>query len=93
MQTEALKLHIIEKIMKLENASSLKKIEYTIDELSNEQDDLISKLAKPMRKKIDIEELKREQNFQPIDKEKLFKDFASLEIEESIEELIEMSRE
>jgi len=93
MHTEALKLHLIEKIMKLENAYSLKKIENTINEVSNEQEDLISKLAKPMRKKIDIEELKREQNFQPIDKEKLFKDFAALEIEESVEELIEMSRE
>lgn len=93
MHTESLKLHIIEKILKLENTSGLEKIEHTIDEVSNEQVDLITKLAKPMRKKIDLEALKKEQNYQPIDKQKLFKDFAALEIEESVEELFEMSRQ
>lgn len=93
MHTESLKLHIIEKILKLENTSGLEKIEHTIDEVYNEQVDLITKLAKPMRKKIDLEALKKEQNYQPIDKQKLFKDFAALEIEESVEELFEMSRQ
>jgi len=91
MTIEALKLGIIDKIRSLgnEDVHKLKKLEATLKEMWPEED-IIKKLSKPIRKKIDIEELKREQNFKPINKKEFFQKIDELNIEEPLEELIRM---
>jgi len=89
MSEEALKLNLINKILSLNNISLLKKVEETLDEIS-EDDLILQKLNKPMRKKLDIEVLKKEQNYKPINKEAFFKKMDDLNIEEPIEELLAM---
>ena len=43
-----------------------------------------------MRKYLDVEELKKEQNYKPIDKKDFFEKIKKLKIEEPIDELLEM---
>ena len=52
--------------------------------------DLLKNVTKPMRKRLDVEELKREQNYQPVDKKKLHQPMDELLVEESIEQLSTM---
>jgi len=52
--------------------------------------EILKRLEKPMRKKTDIEEIKQEQNFKPINKEAFFKKIEELNIEDPLEKLIEM---
>ncbi len=51
---------------------------------------IIQRLVKPMRKITDIEVLIEEQSYQPIDKVKFFKEMDELVIKESLEELLAM---
>ncbi len=48
----------------------------------------LSKYLKPIPKTIDIEQLKKEQNWKPLDKERFYKVIDEMDIQESIEELI-----
>lgn len=89
MQAEQIKLHLIKQIMNLENIHDLEKIDQLMHEISLEADKL-KKLSRPMRKKLNIEELKKEQNFRPIDKDAFFKKIENLDIQESIDELLAM---
>ena len=91
MSVEALKLDLISRIMTLQDASKLKKLEATLKEIgSDNSDEIIKSLNKPMRKRLDIEELKREQNFKPVNKKHFFQKIDELNIEESIDDLLEM---
>ncbi|MGB1204463.1 MAG: hypothetical protein ACPG5B_02385 [Chitinophagales bacterium] len=49
-----------------------------------------SKVVKPMKKTLDIETMKREQGFKPIDKKAFFQEIDALEIKESIDDLLKM---
>ena len=63
------------------------------DELAIPYDEaikMIEKLRKPMREKLDIEQLKKEQNFKPIDKAEFFQKIDELNIEEPLEDLLAM---
>jgi len=64
-------------------------LEATIKEMWPDSE-ILKRLEKPMRKKTDIEEIKQEQNFKPINKEAFFKKIEQLNIEEPLEKLIEM---
>lgn len=90
MNIEALKLDLISKIMLLKDDQKLKKVQITLKELSEDKEDIIQKLSKPMRKKLDIEELKKEQNFKPINKLDFFSKIDELNVEEPLEDLIRM---
>lgn len=91
MQIEALKLNLIKKIMEVDDPSSLAAIEAAISGFHRRDDeDVLRKLAKPMRKELDIEELKREQNWQPVNKEEFFKKIKELDVQEPLETLLEM---
>jgi len=91
IRIEALKLDLIKKIMELDDPSNLAAIAAAITGFHRRDDeDVLRKLAKPMRKKLDIEELKWEQNWQPVDKEKFFLKIKELDVQESLEELLEM---
>ncbi|RLD54594.1 MAG: hypothetical protein DRJ05_14340 [Bacteroidetes bacterium] len=89
MQTEAIKLNLIKYIMEIVDASKLIKMDSVLREIS-ENDEDIYKLVKPMRKRLDVELLKKEQRYKPIDKKKFFKKIKKLEIKEPIEELLAM---
>ena len=89
MSDDALKLELINRIMSLKDAYKLRKIEATLRDMWSD-DDIIKKLSKPMRKRIDVEELKKEQNFKPINKEEFFKKIDELNIEEPLEDLLRM---
>lgn len=89
MSTEALKLSIINKIMNLEDLSLIKEVDRAVTEILP-RDTKLSHLVKPMRKELDIETIKEEQQFKVIDKKEFLQKFDDLEIEEPIEELLEM---
>lgn len=89
MSVEALKLALINKIIALTEAHQLRKVASTIDDIQS-KDPVLEQLQKPMRKTLDIEQLKREQQFQAIDKKALFEKIDSLNIEEPIEDLLRM---
>ena len=88
MSVEGLKLDLIKKIMALQDASELKRLDILLQEFR--YDEAIKKLNKPTRKHLNIEELKIEQNFKPIDKKSFFKKIDQLKVEESIDDLLEM---
>ena len=89
MQTETIKLNIIRQIMEMDDSAQLTLVEQAIKQIGV-KNDLLGKLAKPMRKKLDIEQLKKEQNYHPIEKKAFFQKIDQLQIEESIEELLAM---
>jgi len=90
MQVETLKQNIIDQIKSIEDLSKLQEIDSVISKISDSGNEVLKKLAKPMRKRLDIEEIKKEQNFKPIDKEAFFKEIDKLNVQESIEDLIKM---
>ena len=89
MSVDALKLEIINKIISTKDRYKLKEIDAALKDLFTE-DDIIKKLNKPMRKRIDVEELKTEQNFKPINKKEFFKKVDDLNIEEPLKDLLKM---
>lgn len=89
MTIDALKLKIITQIMSLSDSAKLEKLELFVEDISKEND-LLKSLVKPIKKDFDLEEIKKEQNYAPICKEDFFKQIESLDIEESLDELLEM---
>ena len=89
---ESIKQNLNFRISKIDQEESLREIEKVVDLVepspSREQSDLLRKLAKPMRKKLDLEELKREQNWKPIDRKKFDKLVKELDIQEPLEQLL-----
>ena len=78
MKTETLsdeKLDLIVRISKLDDKESVRKVKDAVDVVekrpTKEQLEMLEKLAKPMKKTIDIEELKREQNWKPTTQEEI----------------------
>jgi len=90
MSVDALKLKLINQIMSLQDAYKLQKLEATLRDMWADEGDMIKKLNKPMRKKIDIEALKKEQGFTPINKKEFFKKIEQLNIEEPLDDLLRM---
>jgi regulator of PEP synthase PpsR (kinase-PPPase family) len=89
METKALQQSIINKIFGLTDTRKLRQLSVIVEQLTDNSD-VLERLAKPMRKKLSIEELKKEQNFKSINKKAFFKKLDALEIEEPIEDLIAM---
>jgi len=88
-------------IMSMKEYKSLTETEYLLASDSNrerlerarkrvEATEILEALHKPMRDKLDIEQLKKEQNFKPIDKAELFQKIDELNIEEPLEDLLAM---
>ena len=91
MQAEVIKLNLIKYIMEVVDASKLKKMDFVIRNINKSESKIdLKKFAKPMREYLDVEELKKEQNYKPIDKMEFFEKIKKLEIEEPIERLLEM---
>ncbi len=94
MNTETLserKMNLIVRITKLDKEDAVRKIEETVElvepRLTEKQLEMLKKLAKPMRKKLDIEELKREQNWKPSTQEEIDEIVKNFDWQISLEEL------
>jgi hypothetical protein len=91
MQLEALKLDMIRKIMDEQDESRLHAVEATLAAAhQSDQEELLRRIAKPTRRKLDIEELKREQNYSEPNQERLEYLIKELAVEEPLEELLKM---
>ena len=80
------KKHIIREIMKINDESSLEAIENQL--AVSPSSVLREKILRPVRATISLEEMIKEQNYQPIEREEFFELAAAIGIEESIEELL-----
>ena len=89
---ESRKLDIIKVVMDIQNEEALSKFEGEATKLKNNQNGKpsIQDAIKPIRKNISLEQLKKEQNYQPISYEAFRQLADKIEIEEPIEELLAM---
>ncbi|MBP8239929.1 MAG: hypothetical protein KAX50_08210 [Saprospiraceae bacterium] len=91
MQLEALKLDMIRKIMDEQDVSRLEAINATLSQShQSDREEILHRIAKPTRRKLDIEELKREQNYSEPNQERLEYLIKELAVEEPLEELLKM---
>ena len=85
-------MNLIVEITHLDDEKSLRRIAEVIGEEkkrpTEKQLETLEKLAKPMRKKLDLEELKREQNWKPIDRKEFDRLVKELDIQEPLEQLL-----
>lgn len=81
------KYKLIQKIIEVDNENQLSKIESEVEKIS-EGESVWSRVIKPIKETISIEEMIKEQNYTPISKEEFFKLAEELNIEESVEELL-----
>ena len=82
------KYKLIQEIMKLDNEKALSKLEEEVEAI--QQEEIFWTAIKPLRRTITLEQMIKEQNYKPIEKDKFFKMVDELQIEESIEELLSM---
>ncbi len=95
MNTETLdsiKIDLIVQITKLNDEDSVRQIKDFVENLENQptakQLEMLKKMAKPVRKKLDIEDMKREQNWKPINREEFDRLIKEIDIQEPLEQLI-----
>ena len=89
---ELRKYHLISLIIALQDEDSLSALEAYLSQKSilNTSDLLLTKLAKPMRKTISVEELVKEQDYKSPSLESIRKLAREIDIQEPIEELLKM---
>jgi hypothetical protein len=89
MTLETKKYKLIEKITSLKDEEVLNKLELVLNEYSR-GNLILMEIVKPIREKLDIEQLKKEQNYQGFDKEEVDRLIKEIDLQEPIEELLEM---
>lgn len=89
MTVETKKYQIIKRITEIEDEALLTKLESLLNDYSQDYGALLS-LVKPIRKKLDIEVLKKEQNYQGVDKKEVDQLIEEIDLQEPLEELLEM---
>jgi CRISPR/Cas system-associated endonuclease Cas1 len=86
------KINLIVQISKLDKEESVRQVEEFISLVekrpTEKQLEMLKKLAKPVREKVDIEELKRQQNWKPVNREEFERLVKEMDIQEPIEQLI-----
>lgn len=91
MTIEGKKLYLIRKIMEISDESVIDQLDELIGKQPEEDKDwILRQLNKPIKEKLDLEEVKREQNFEEIDKEEIEALIKEADIQEPIEELLQM---
>lgn len=86
MTIEGKKLHLIQKIMEIKDESVIDQLDELLDNQPNESKDwILRQLNKPIKKKLDLAALKREQNFQQVNKEEIEALIKEADIQEPIE--------
>ena len=89
MTVETKKYKLIEKITSLQDEEVLNKLELVLNEYSR-GNLILMEIVKPIREKLDIEQLKKEQNYQGFDKEEVDRLIKEIDLQEPIEKLVEM---
>ncbi len=91
MTIEGKKLYLIRKIMEISDESVIDQLDELIGQQPEEDKDwILRQLNKPIKEKLDLEEVKREQNFEEVDKEEVEALIKEADIQEPIEELLQM---
>lgn len=91
MTIEGKKLYLIRKIMEINDESVIDQIDGILGKQpEDEKDWILWHLNKPIKEKLDLEEVKRGQNFQDVDKEEIEALIKEADIQEPIEELLQM---
>lgn len=83
------KYKLIQEIIKIEEESSIAKIENQVKAIE-EENNIWQTVIKPMRKTISLQQMKQEQNYKPLDAKTFFELAEKVGVEESIEELLAM---
>ena len=88
---ESIKLHLISQIASLNDDTVLAQLENVLTQNhSNNEDKILRKLNTPRKKKLDIELLKKEQNFTQFNRTRFDQLIKELNIQEPIEQLLQM---
>ena len=94
---DSLKVDLIVRITKLGDEKSLREVENTVDVVekhpTKKQLEMLKKLAKPVKKKIDLEELKREQNWKPSSSEEIQEIIKGFDWQISDEEFLQILKD
>ncbi len=95
MATETLesrKINLIVKITKLDDETALRELENTVEIVESRQTEkkleILRKLARPIREKTDIEQIKKEQNWNGVDREEFDRLIKEMDIQEPLEQLL-----
>ena len=87
MSIEALKYEIFTQLMTIHDATILQKVKELLENISKENE-LLYRIFKPMREKITVEDLIREQNYKGFDRDTFDKLVKDLNIQDPIEDLL-----
>ena len=87
---ESIKLNLITQIASLNDAQTLTQLELILNKSKANKDDVVSKLNRPRKKRIDIEMLKKEQKFSTFNRKRFDELIKELDIQEPIEQLLQM---
>ena len=89
MTVQSRKYKLLQRIEAVEDESMIHHLEDVLDQLLAE-DKALAALATPMRERLDIDELIREQNYKHPTKEELNEIMQEADIQEPIEDLLNM---
>ncbi len=100
MTTETLdsrKINLIVRISKLDKEEVVRQVESAVDLIENrpteKQLEMLKKLARPMREKLDIDELINEQNWKPSSREEIDKIIEDFDWQISGEDFVQLLKE
>jgi hypothetical protein len=82
------KYALIQEIMQLNKVDDLILMERQVATIKSRE--AFWKAAKPMRKNVTLEQIMKEQNYQPVDEKTFFEKAAAVQVEEPIEDLLAM---
>jgi hypothetical protein len=88
--SESVKLHLIRQIAVLDDVTILEQLAAILKQNPPRNEDILKKLTKSRRKKLDIDQLKKEQNFTQFNRTRFDQLIKELNIQEPIEQLLQM---
>ena len=88
--SESVKLQLIRQIAVLDDATVLAQLATILKQNPTKNDDILRKLTKLRRKTLDIEQLKKDQNFTKFNRARFDQLIKELDIQEPIEQLLQM---
>jgi hypothetical protein len=87
MTIEALKYELFAKIVSIQNEADLQRVKEMLESLSKDND-LLYRIVKPVREKITIEDMIKEQDYKGFDRKSFDKLVVEMDIQDPIEELL-----
>jgi hypothetical protein len=90
MTIETLKYELVAKIVSIQNKEDLQRVKDMLESLSKDND-LLYRIVKPVREKLTVEEMIKEQNYRGFDRNAFDLLISEMDIQDPIEELLELS--